>query len=264
VALVPTMGALHEGHLSLLRIARHVAGAEGCVVASIFVNPTQFAPHEDFDSYPRDLDSDLDHCRKEGVDLVFTPEADEIYPPGASVSLVETRLSRGLCGASRPHFFGGVCTVVAKLFHIVQPDVAVFGEKDFQQLAIIRRMVRDLHVPLRIVSGPIVREADGLALSSRNARLSPEHRAQAPVLWRTLQRAAEAIETGERRRAVLRNLLERELGAAEDARIDYAEIVDPDTLEPLERIRGQALIALAVWFGEVRLIDNLCLRSLPT
>jgi len=176
VIFVPTMGALHEGHLSLVRVGRDWAGAGATVVVSIFVNPTQFAPHEDFDAYPRDVERDLALCRSAGVDAVFTPPREAIYAPDASVRIVEENLSRGLCGASRPHFFGGVCTVVAKLFHIVQPDAAVFGEKDFQQLAVIRRMVRDLHWPIEILGGPIVREPDGLAMSSRNQYLDADSR----------------------------------------------------------------------------------------
>lgn len=264
IAFVPTMGALHEGHLSLLRLARSRAGDRGCVVASIFVNPTQFAPHEDFAAYPRPLDADLAACRSAGADLVFVPEVETLYSPGASVAIVESSLSRGLCGASRPHFFGGVCTVVAKLFLIVQPDLGIFGEKDFQQLAVIRRMVRDLHFPIEILGAPIVREPDGLAMSSRNAYLSPGERAQAPVLWRSLQIARQAILDGERDAAAVEALLRRHLAAADGLRIDYAAVVDPDTLEPLSTIADQVLLALAVFLDSTRLIDNLCLRQLPS
>lgn len=264
VAFVPTMGALHEGHLSLLRLARERVGSGGLVVASVFVNPTQFAPHEDFTAYPRPLEADLAACRSASADLVFVPEASVMYAPDASVTVQENSLSRGLCGASRPHFFGGVCTVVAKLFLIVQPDLAVFGEKDFQQLAVIRRMVRDLHFPIEIVPAPIVREPDGLAMSSRNAYLTPAERAQAPVLHAALQEARQAIQQGEREVEPLRALLQRRLSTVEPLRVDYAAIVDPDTLEPLPRIADQVLLALAVFLGRTRLIDNVCLRHLPS
>jgi pantoate--beta-alanine ligase len=264
VAFVPTMGALHEGHLSLLRLARSQVGSQGCVVASIFVNPTQFAPHEDLAAYPRPVESDLAGCLAQGTDLVFLPEPETIYAPDASVTVQESNLSRGLCGASRPHHFGGVCTVVAKLFLIVQPDVAVFGEKDFQQLAVIRRMVRDLHFPVEIIPAPIVREPGGLAMSSRNAYLSPDERARATVLWRALQEARRTILGGERDAATIQGLLCRELLRVEGVRIDYAAVVDPDTLEPLALVSEQVLLALAVYLGRTRLIDNLCLRSLSS
>jgi len=263
VVFVPTMGALHEGHLSLVRVGRAWAGENATVVVSIFVNPTQFAPHEDFDAYPRDLDRDLALCRTVGVDLVFAPPREVIYAPDASVRIVEDGLSGGLCGASRPHFFGGVCTVVAKLFHIVQPDAAVFGEKDFQQLAVIRRMVRDLYWPIEILGGPIVREPDGLAMSSRNQYLDVDSRRQALVLSQALALASEAIQAGEREPAVLQAGIETHLLTAPLARIDYVAVVDPDRLSPLTRIADQVLIALAVGFGSTRLIDNLCLRNLP-
>lgn len=258
VALVPTMGALHAGHLSLVDRARQAAGPDGCVVVSIFVNPTQFGPTEDLGKYPRPLRRDLALCRKHGVDVVFLPEAGAMYPPGHSVVVDETRMSGGLCGGVRPGHFQGVCTVVAKLFNLVRPDVAVFGLKDYQQLAVIRRMVRDLNFPLEIVAGDTVREPDGLALSSRNAYLTREERAQAPVLRRALLLAAESFRTGERDGTVLRFLLENELSGAPLARVDYAEIVDAETLQaitgPLER---PAVLALAVKFGKTRLIDNL-------
>lgn len=263
VVFVPTMGALHAGHLSLVRAGRAWAGGGGTLVVSIFVNPTQFAPHEDFDSYPRPLESDLAQCREAGVDLVFTPPREVMYAPDASVRVIEERLSRGLCGSSRPQFFGGVCTVVAKLFHIVQPDAAVFGEKDFQQLAVIRRMVRDLLWPIEIVSGPIIREPDGLAMSSRNQYLDLEARRQAVVLSQGLRFAAEAIGNGERNPETLRALVEQHVATAPLARVDYIEVVDPDTLEAIETISGQVLIALAVFFHSTRLIDNLCQRNLP-
>jgi pantoate--beta-alanine ligase len=263
VVFVPTMGALHAGHLSLAALARRHAGPGGTVVASIFVNPLQFAPHEDFDAYPRTLEADLAACRDAGVDLVFAPAPDEVHHPDASTRVTEDSLGAGLCGASRPHFFGGVCTVVAKLFHLVGPDAAVFGEKDFQQLAVIRRMVRDLHWPIDILGGPIVREPDGLAMSSRNRYLDAESRRQAVVLHAALEGARTSVTAGERDAATLRRQVERHLASAPLARPDYVAVVDPDTLRPLERIRDQALVALAVRFGSTRLIDNLCLRDLP-
>jgi len=263
VAFVPTMGALHEGHLSLVHAARRWGGPEATVVVSIFVNPTQFAPHEDFDAYPRDLDRDLALCNVAGADVVFTPDRGMIYAPDASVRVVEEQLSGGLCGASRPHFFGGVCTVVAKLFHIVQPDAAVFGEKDFQQLAVIRRMVRDLHWPIEILAGPIVRESDGLAMSSRNRYLDRELRQQALVLNQSLLLARDAVAAGERDPQRLQALIEARILTAPLARIDYIAVVDPDRLVPLERIQGQLLVAIAVFFGTTRLIDNVCIRDLP-
>ncbi len=264
ITFVPTMGALHEGHLSLMRIGRRRATPSGTVVASIFVNPTQFAPHEDFAAYPRTLEADLAACRTAGVDVAFTPARDEIHLPDASTRIVEDRLSLGLCGTSRPHFFGGVCTVVAKLFHIVGPDVAVFGEKDFQQLAVIRRMVRDLHWPIEILSGPIVRESDGLAMSSRNRYLGEAERRDALALHRALERARLALEAGERDVTVLRRLIEDHLQTAPLVRTDYIRIVDPDTLELLSHVSRQALVALAAFVGATRLIDNLSLRDLPS
>lgn len=264
VVFVPTMGALHAGHLSLVRLARIRAGERGTVVVSIFVNPSQFAPHEDFAAYPRPLANDLSLCREAGADLVFTPAREMMEAPDASVRVLEEDLSRELCGKSRPHFFAGVCTVVSKLFHVVAPDAAVFGEKDFQQLAVIRRMVRDLLWPIEIIPGPIVREADGLAMSSRNQYLDGESRRQAVVLSRALHIARTALDQGERDPQRLRKLLLDELQGAPLARIDYVEIVDPDALRPLPVIGSQVLIALAVWFGSTRLIDNLCMRNLPT
>lgn len=256
VVFVPTMGALHEGHLSLLRIAREHGET---VVTSIYVNPTQFGPNEDLDAYPRPLESDLQKCKDVGVDVVFTPAT--LYADDATISVHESRLSLGLCGASRPGHFDGVCTVVAKLFNLVQPDAAVFGEKDFQQLAVIRRMVRDLDFPIEIIGGPIVREPDGLAMSSRNAYLSPDERSQAVSLSQALARAREAAENGERSATAIEEIVRENLV---HGRIDYVALVDPDTLEPLEKIDRQLLVAIAVFFGKTRLIDNLCLRSLDS
>jgi len=258
IGFVPTMGNLHEGHLSLLRIARQQADV---VVVSLFVNPTQFGPGEDFETYPRTLEEDCACCEREGADLLFHPPVSDMYPEGASVSVTESDLSRTLCGASRPGHFDGVCTIVAKLFNLVLPHLAVFGEKDAQQLRIIRRMVRDLRFPVEILSGPTVREPDGLALSSRNRYLTPEQRLQATCLRRALDEAERLFAAGERDPALLaaamRALIERE----PDARIDYISLVDDETLQPLTGpITAPALAALAVRVGSPRLIDNTTLK----
>lgn len=254
IALVPTMGYLHEGHLSLVRIARRRAER---VVASLFVNPTQFGPGEDLHAYPRNFERDRALCEEEGVDALFAPGPGAMYAPDHSVYVVEDSLSKGLCGESRPGHFRGVLTVVLKLFNLVAPDVAVFGEKDAQQLRLIRRMARDLDVPVDIAGGPIVREADGVAMSSRNANLSPEARAQAPALNRALNAAREAARAGETRVDALRRRMEADLAAAPLGELDYLEFVDDETLEPAgERLRGRILIALAVRFPGARLIDN--------
>ncbi|MDZ4198483.1 MAG: pantoate--beta-alanine ligase [Kiritimatiellia bacterium] len=253
IGLVPTMGYLHEGHLSLVRLARERADV---VVVSLFVNPTQFGPSEDFERYPRDPERDEALCRQEKVDVLFCPASSDMYFPEASVTVREDRLSRGLCGASRPTHFCGVCTVVAKLFHLCDPDVAVFGCKDAQQLRMIERMVRDLNFPVRILRGPIVRESDGLAMSSRNVRLSPESRRQAVCLYQALRRAQELVSGGERRVEVVRGEVVRILQQTPGVRIDYVELVDEETLEPVETLTKPVLAALAVFFGDVRLIDN--------
>lgn len=260
LALVPTMGALHAGHTALLDRAREVVGPDGIVVASIFVNPMQFGPKEDFSRYPRPLAADQKLCRKHGVDLLFVPDAEAMYPTGFSTSVNEDQVSRHLCGASRPGHFQGVCTVVMKLFQIVQPDCALFGLKDFQQLTVIRKMARDLNMPIQIVPVEIVREPDGLALSSRNRFLTPEERAQAPVLQYALSLARDAFKKGERRPAQIRRLITRALSETSLARIDYVEIADADTLEPVRRLEKNCVIAMAVFFGKTRLIDNLWLR----
>jgi pantoate--beta-alanine ligase len=254
IGFVPTMGNLHEGHLSLVRIARQQADV---VVVSNFVNPAQFGPNEDFAAYPRTFEADCALCEQEGVDIVFAPAVAEMYPEGASVSVVETSLSRTLCGAARPGHFDGVCTVVAKLFNAVLPHVAVFGEKDAQQLRIVRRMVRDLRYAVEIVPGPTIREADGLARSSRNQYLTPAQRPQAAALRRALDEGERLFAYGERDPATLvaamRGIIEKE----PDAKIDYAEIVDDETLQALPGpIERPALAALAVWVGAPRLIDN--------
>jgi len=256
--LVPTMGALHRGHLSLIDRAKREAGDRGETVVSIFVNPTQFGPGEDFEAYPRPLDDDLARCRERGVTAAFAPDVSEIYSQDASVAVTENRLSRVLCGASRPGHFDGVCTIVAKLFHLVHPDVAVFGEKDYQQLAIVRRMVRDLDFRVGIVAGSTVRENDGLALSSRNAYLSNREREQAPVIHRAISRVAREVSEGRHADpAAARAVAVAEVESAPDARIDYLEIVDADTLERLETFGDRPVrIAAAVYFGSTRLIDN--------
>lgn len=264
VVLVPTMGALHAGHLALVDRARREAGPGGVVVVSIFVNPTQFGPKEDLSKYPRPLRQDLILCRERGVDVVFHPEAAAMYAPGHSVGVEERRLAGGLCGRSRPGHFQGVCTVVAKLLNLIRPDEAVFGMKDYQQLAIIRRMVRDLNFPVEIIAEETVREADGLALSSRNVYLTAEEREQAPALRRALLLAKDAFRGGERDTTVLRFLLENELSGAPLARVDYAEIVDAEDLEPVAKIGREVVMALAVFFGKTRLIDNLVLSSSKT
>lgn len=250
VVLVPTMGALHEGHLALIRRARKLAGKSGRVVASIFVNPTQFGPREDFSKYPRPFANDAKLCRENGVDLLFAPAAKQMYPPDFSVFVDERALSAVLCGAARPGHFRGVCTVVAKLFHIIAPDIAVFGKKDFQQLAIIRRMVRDLNFPVKIASVETVREPDGLALSSRNRYLTPEERAQAPVIRRALLAGAKNLRTA-------KTAASRIIRSAPLARIDYLEVLDAETLQGISKTTRTAVIAAAVFFGKTRLIDNI-------
>lgn len=250
LVLVPTMGALHEGHLALIRRARKAAGADGTVAVSIFVNPIQFDRAEDLDAYPRPLDEDLKKCRTEGVDLVFAPEQGALYFPDRSITVLETSLSKSLCGATRPGHFDGVCTVVLKLFNLVRPDAVVFGEKDYQQLAIIRRMVRDLDVPVEILAHPTVREPDGLAMSSRNARLSPDQRADAPRIRRALVAASE--------QGAVSAVLDGARAAIESPlnRIDYLELVDAETLQPAAEFSRPTVLATAVFYGDVRLIDH--------
>jgi pantoate--beta-alanine ligase len=256
VGLVPTMGALHRGHLSLVELAR---AENDCVVVSIFVNPTQFGPKEDFARYPRPLAQDLEECRRAGVDLVFHPDPAEMYPPGFCTFVEVSGLQEGLCGASRPGHFRGVATVVLKLFNLVQPDRAYFGQKDAQQVRVLQQMTVDLNVPVAIRVGPIVREPDGLALSSRNQYLDPIQRQQATVLSRALREAAGRFQAGERDAEALRCLLVERLAAVPGAVLDYAAVVDAASLKPLTRIEGPTLLALAVKFGPTRLIDNLLL-----
>jgi len=246
------MGCLHEGHISLIRLARKRADR---VMVSIFVNPAQFGPEEDFEAYPRDIERDEEICQKEGVDLLFYPESGELYPSGFSTWVEETELSRGLCGASRPGHFRGVATVVAKLFNACLPDCAVFGQKDAQQALVLRRMTRDLNFPVKIIIGPIVREADGLAMSSRNAYLSAEERRRALSLSSGLKAAQTAYRDGERQAIILRGKVEEKLHEA-DADIDYVELVGRETLEPLTYVQEPALLAVAARIGKTRLIDN--------
>lgn len=260
VVLVPTMGALHQGHLDLVREARRLAGESGQVVVSIFVNPLQFGPGEDLDRYPRTLESDVAGCREAGADLVFAPSNGEIYHADRSIQIIEQSLSKVLCGASRPGHFDGVCTVVAKLFNLVQPDAAVFGKKDFQQLAIIRRMVRDLDIPVTLHGMETVREADGLAMSSRNRYLTPEERAQAPALRSALQKAEAAWHTGITAASHLHHLVADHLAThAPLGRVDYIGLVDASTLgeKAVLPVNEHHLIAIAVFFGGARLIDNI-------
>ncbi len=252
VGLVPTMGFLHAGHLSLIAEATKRVKV---TVVSIFVNPVQFGPHEDFDAYPRDIERDLALCREAGVDAVFLPQVTSMYASDASVLISENRLSQGFCGAQRPGHFRGVCTVVAKLFNIVLPQIAVFGQKDFQQVAVIRRMVRDLNFPLEVVVAPIVRESDGLAMSSRNVYLSKEERQQALGLIRALQAASDAVgigvcDVGEVRRRMTDVLQQHQLV------IDYAELANAETLEPVMQVQKGHVALLAVRCGKTRLIDN--------
>jgi len=253
--LVPTMGALHRGHLELIRVAREHAGKDGEVAVSIFVNPLQFEPGSDFEKYPRPESTDAKFCEDAGVNMLFRPR--EMYFDDRSVYVEETRLSVGLCGASRPGHFRGVCTVVAKLFNLLAPKAAVFGEKDYQQLAIIRRMVRDLNFPIEIIGVPTVREADGLALSSRNQYLNTDGRAAAPVLYQAMLRVKELGADGENSVTKLIDAARGVIESAKDARVDYISIVDRENLQPLETLRPNSLIALAVFIGKTRLIDNL-------
>ena len=254
VGLVPTMGFLHEGHLSLIGIASERASK---TMVTLFVNPLQFGPSEDLDRYPRDFERDRALCEKAGADALFAPGAGEMYPQGFATRVeVAGPLTAGLCGARRPGHFTGVATVVTKLFAICEPDVAVFGQKDAQQAAVIRRLVEDLNLPIEIIVAPIVREADGLAMSSRNAYLTEEERRQAPALKAALDKAQKLCHGGERDAETLLESVRAVVGSAPLARLEYAELVDPSTLEPVSTVRGPALLALAAFFGRTRLIDN--------
>lgn len=258
LGFVPTMGALHAGHLSLVRAARVRCQV---VAASIFVNPLQFGPSEDFGKYPRTFDRDRQLLEAEGVELLFAPQAEEMYPKGAATYVVVEDLSEKLCGRSRPGHFRGVTTVVAKLFHIVEPDLAFFGQKDAAQAAIIRKMVRDLDLAVEIVVCSIVRESDGLAMSSRNAYLGPRQRKQATVLYRSLMRVQTMADTGEHRAGALVRAGKDVIAEEPGARLDYFEIVNPDSLDPVDDISQGALVAVAAFVGSTRLIDNLVLHG---
>ncbi len=252
IALVPTMGFLHEGHMSLVKMARMHADF---VMLSIFVNPTQFGPNEDFSKYPRDFEGDSELCLKHGVDLIFHPDADEMYPDLSSTWVEETILSKPLCGKSRPTHFRGVCTVVVKLFNATLPDIAIFGEKDYQQAAVIKRMVRDLNFPVKILSVPIVREHDGLAMSSRNKYLSPDERQNALAICKSLDEARKMAMEGELSSSLLAETVKLRISQA-GGNIDYIEIVNSETLLPEESVSKNSLIAVAAYFGGTRLIDN--------
>ena len=259
VALVPTMGYLHPGHASLMERARKIVGKNGLVVVSIYVNPTQFGPKEDFSKYPRDLPHDVKLCRAAGVDVLFTPSDAEIYPANFSTFVQEEKLSCGMEGSSRPVHFRGVTTIVAKLFHLVLPTVAIFGAKDFQQAAVVRRMVRDLNFPIKIVVAPTLRESDGLAMSSRNKYLTPTQRTQAVVLWQAIQSAQTAVARQAQSAAQLKAAITRLIAEKPEARLDYVEFFDPETLQPVPTVATGSHMALAVFFGKTRLIDNAAL-----
>jgi pantoate--beta-alanine ligase len=257
IAVVPTMGYLHDGHLSLLRAARARADV---VILTIFVNPTQFGPNEDLSRYPRDEEGDLAKARPTGLDLAFCPDAAAMYPAGAQTFVEVRELAGPLCGEKRPGHFTGVATIVTKLFHLTKPHLAFFGEKDYQQLAVIRRMTRDLDFGIEIVGMPIVREPDGLAMSSRNVYLSPDERRQALALIRGLDAARAAVEAGERSAAAIVAACRAPIEAAADARIDYVELRDADELTPVGELTRPAVLALAVFVGKTRLLDNRVLR----
>jgi pantoate--beta-alanine ligase len=257
--LVPTMGALHKAHLELIRVAREHAGTDGEVAVSIFVNPLQFEPGSDYEQYPRPEKADEEFCRNAGVDLLFRPTAEELYFEDRSAYVEEISLSSVLEGKSRPGHFRGVCTVVAKLFNILAPDAAVFGEKDFQQLAIVRRMVRDLNFRIDIIGVPTVREADGLACSSRNQYLIADERKQAMILRKALFKGADMTRAGETSAARIVSAVRETIGQAPLARIDYVDLVDAQTLQPIEVVRQNSLVTVAVFFGKTRLIDNILL-----
>lgn len=254
VGFVPTMGALHVGHISLIEASKRDGRY---TVVSIYVNPTQFAPTEDLATYPRTLDDDIQKCRAAGVELIFAPDNSEMYPPGDQTRVSPGPLAEKLCGAFRPGHFEGVCTVVAKLLQIVQPDTAYFGQKDAQQAVIIRRMVEDLRMPVRIEVCPLVRDADGLALSSRNARLRPEDRARALSLYHALCAGGKLLATGEPSMGRVIAAMRAVIAAHPEVRVDYLSLVDPETLEDIQRPHGRVMIAGAIRVGDVRLIDNM-------
>ncbi len=257
IAFVPTMGFLHEGHLSLVRAGKRHGDV---VVVSIFVNPIQFNQQSDFALYPRNVEQDRRLLEEIATDVLFLPEAADMYPAGFQTTVEVDTVSRPLCGAFRPGHFRGVATVVAKLFNIVKPHVALFGEKDFQQCVVIKRMVKDLNFDLQILTMPTIREPDGLAMSSRNARLSPAERQSSLCLWRALQKARALVSQGERRSAVILQVVRDEIAKEPQVRIEYASLSHPETLEEVAEVAGPTLLALAAWVGEVRLIDNCVLQ----
>ncbi|SDN66394.1 pantoate--beta-alanine ligase [Desulfonauticus submarinus] len=258
ISLVPTMGYFHQGHLELMRYAKKYSDI---VVVSIFVNPTQFGPNEDFNSYPRDLKRDLDLAKQVGVDIVFTPNIEDIYLPNHLTYVEVEKLPKVLCGKSRPTHFRGVATIVLKLFNICQPDIAVFGQKDWQQLVIIKQMVKDLNIPVKVIGHPIVREPDGLAMSSRNVYLTKEEREQAPAIYEGLCLVKKLCARGMRESLALKNkLIDYYFRNIPLGSIDYLEIVHPFTLEPLDEIKDKALVAVAMYLGKARLIDNILIE----
>jgi pantoate--beta-alanine ligase len=258
IALVPTMGYFHEGHLNLMRIGREIGD---CLVVSIYVNPAQFAPTEDFEAYPRDFERDRKLAEGVGVDVIYNPDNREMYPDGYQTYVEVLETTRNLCGVSRPHFFRGVATVCAKLFNAVKPHAAIFGKKDFQQYVTIRQMVRDLNLDMEIVGMEITREADGLAMSSRNVYLNPQERESALSLSRSLAMAGELYAGGERRSAVILEKVARMISGTPHTRIDYVKICDAATIVDIDSIEGEAVLALAVWVGRTRLIDNMVFGS---
>ncbi|MFC2088625.1 pantoate--beta-alanine ligase [Calditrichota bacterium] len=257
IGLIPTMGYLHEGHLSLIRIAKKKADI---AIVSIFVNPTQFAPNEDYEKYPRDLQKDERLCEQEGVDIIFYPHSGDMYPPDHKTFVLTEDLSNKLCGISRPIHFRGVTTVVAKLFNIVQPDIAVFGQKDAQQNLIIRKMVADLNFDIKIIKAPIIREFDGLAMSSRNRYLSPTQRQDALVIYNSLQKAKQLTDAGEINVSRIKEKIYTEFSSISSAKIDYVAVVDYQNLIDLDIIKDNTLIAIAAYFGKTRLIDNIIIN----
>ena len=259
LSLVPTMGYFHEGHLSLMDLAREKSDF---MVVSLYVNPTQFGPNEDLARYPRDFIRDERLARERGTDVLFYPDNQEMYPDSFCTYVVPEKLANVLCGRSRPTHFRGVTTIVAKLFNIVQPDLAVFGRKDAQQAIIIKRMVSDLNFPIEIVVAPIIRESDGLAMSSRNTYLTPPERHQAPVIFQALMQAAELVQKGERRSAFIEKKISQMIVTADLARIEYIQVVSEKDLQPVEKVEPGTFVAVAVWFGKTRLIDNLELMTM--
>lgn len=258
IGFVPTMGALHEGHLSLVDVAKNYSDI---VVMSIYLNPAQFGPNEDLANYPKSFERDIELAKSKGVDIIFCPDNAEMYPDGFQTSVVTTKLTKRLCGASRPAHFQGVTTVVLKLFNIVRPNIAVFGEKDYQQLKVIEQMTKDLNLAVKIVPAPIVREEDGLAMSSRNENLSPEERRAARSINEALNWAKTAVKNGETNPAALISEIRGRIEGTKTGKIDYIAICDPETLEELEEVKPPFLLAVAAYFGKTRLIDNCILTT---